>query len=72
MTETRDITERLLSRSWEDRHHRKYREEAAQEIRRLRKACRTAAEIIDRNLYHQREKVADAADILRSAIEPTD
>jgi hypothetical protein len=31
-----DIVERLRSRAWEDRHHRKYREEAALEIVRLR------------------------------------
>ena len=31
-----DIVERLRSRAWEDRHHRKYREEAALEIERMR------------------------------------
>lgn len=38
MSDARDITERLRSRAWEDRHHRRYREEAAAEIERLR-AC---------------------------------
>lgn len=34
--EERDIVDRLRSRAWEDRHHRKFREEAAAEIQRLR------------------------------------
>lgn len=31
-----DIVEKLLSRAWEDRHHRKYRDEAALVITSLR------------------------------------
>jgi hypothetical protein len=44
--------------------------EAADEIERLRKAATRAAEIIDVNLHHQREKVTDAAAILRAALNP--
>jgi hypothetical protein len=36
----RDLVDRLRSRGWEDRHHRKYREEAAREIVALRDRVR--------------------------------
>lgn len=39
-----DLVNRLLSRAWEHRHHRKYREEAAAEIERLREALKLIAE----------------------------
>lgn len=42
--------------------------DAADEIKRLRKAATTAAEIIDKHLNTQREKVTDAAAILRAAL----
>jgi hypothetical protein len=34
-TTVRPLVERLRSRAWEDRHHRKYREEAAARIEAL-------------------------------------
>lgn len=46
----RDIAERLRSRAWEDRHHRKYREEAATEIESLRILCTELAEAL--RVYH--------------------
>lgn len=52
-TDMTDIVERLRSRAWEARHHRKYREEAADEIERLR------AENAER--YH---RLRDLSDIL--------
>jgi hypothetical protein len=42
--------------------------EAAREIERLRTAAERAVKIIKTNLYHQREKVEDAASILRDAL----
>jgi len=36
-SEDRDIVERLRSRGWEDRQHRKLREEAAGQIEQLRR-----------------------------------
>ncbi len=42
--------------------------EAADEIQRLRRVMVLAAEIIDRNLMHQREKVADASSLLKQAL----
>lgn len=47
------------------------RSDALVEIVRLRAAATQAVEIIDRNLHHQREKVADAAYILRAALNPS-
>ena len=44
--------------------------EAADEIERLRRAANRAAEIIDKHLNTQREKVTDASDILRAALNP--
>jgi len=41
-------------------------------IAELEGAARRAIEIIDANLYHQREKVEDAASILRSALATND
>ena len=38
MSKRQTLVDRLRSRSYEDRHHRKYREEAAREIERLRVA----------------------------------
>lgn len=42
--------------------------EAADEIERLRKSMALAANIIDKHLNTQREKVADASQILRDAL----
>lgn len=41
---------------------------AADEIDRLRAAVKLAIKIIDTNLHHQREKVVDAASVLRAAL----
>jgi hypothetical protein len=41
----------------------------ARRIAELEDAARRAVKIIDTNLYHQREKVEDAASILREALE---
>lgn len=41
---------------------------ATAEIVRLREAMRKAANIIDANLYHQREKVEDASTLLKQAL----
>lgn len=40
-------------------------------IEELEAAMRRAADIIDRNLYHQQEKIADASSILRDALNDT-
>lgn len=45
-------------------------ESAAEEIERLRYAATRAAEIIDRNLSHQREKVKDASTLLKQSLNP--
>lgn len=50
-----------------DRRDRREDELKAQ-IKRLREAMRLAAEIIDRNLYYQREKVQDASSLLKDAM----
>lgn len=42
--------------------------DALEEVERLRAAAELAIKIIDTNLYHQREKVADAASVLRAAL----
>lgn len=44
--------------------------DAASEIERLREAAQLAIKLIDANLYHQREKVQDAASLLRQALDP--
>lgn len=53
----------LCENAASDGHH-----ELVAEVLRLRKAAKRAAEIIDVNLYHQREKVQDASAILKQAI----
>lgn len=40
----------------------------ARQLKTLRDAMMQAADIIDRNLHHQREKVEDASAILRQAL----
>lgn len=42
--------------------------ELADENAKLREVMRRAAEIIDRNLYRQREKVEDASALLKQAL----
>jgi len=42
----------------------------ADEIARLRSAMEKAIKIIDTNHNHQREKVKDAASVLRAALNP--
>lgn len=69
--EAADEIERLMShhpnpadyRYWEGR----YRDEA-EKNKKLVAAAQLAADIIERNLYHQREKVSDARSVLLSAI----
>lgn len=46
--------------------------DASKEIERLRAAATKAADIIDKHLNTQSEKVADAAYILRAALEAKD
>jgi len=51
--EERDIAIRLRSRFWEDRHHRRLRDEAAREIERLREEIAKRDELI---LEYQADK----------------
>ena len=37
---------------------------------RLREAAKRAIDLIDTNLYHQREKVRDASSLLKQALNP--
>lgn len=66
-----DILDRLDKESdWYSDEHGLLHKQAADEIRRLRNAAQLAIRLIDVNLYHQREKVQDAALLLRQALDP--
>lgn len=44
-------------------------EERSREVAKLKAVIRKAAEIIDTNLHHQREKVSDASAMLKAALK---
>lgn len=48
---------------------KRYTDTKSDRIAILEDAMKRAIKIIDTNLYHQREKVVDAASILREALE---